>query len=422
MKKPPAPARLRLAPRQAEQSVSSRRFNPRVITPSADIILDEMIKLGANPAGIKIMQKKGEFFAVKMLGVGAAAANILKQEILSRGGEAAVSHGTVNLSAKTTDVLVTGSRRMFEDLLEKLAQHQFGLPLLAAQVRLALDNYSRCPAAIKIGRRIFDFRKRTYVMGILNVTPDSFSDGGKFFNLDAAVAQALRLQSEGADLIDVGGESTRPGSDPVSAKEEIRRVVPVIRALKRVLRIPVSVDTYKAAVAEAALEAGAAMVNDISGLRFDKKMARVVAKAGASVCVMHILGRPKNMQKKPIYRDLISEIYAALKESIAIGESAGILGAKIMVDPGLGFGKTVADNFEILRRLKEFKALGRPVLVGPSRKSFIGAVLGLPPEDRDAGTAAAVAAAVFGAANIVRVHSVGLMRQVVKITDKIIGR
>lgn len=395
-------------------------FHPRVITPSADIISEEMTKLGADPAGIKIMRGKGEFFAVKILGVGVVAANILKQEVLARGGEAAVSYGTVDLSVKATDVLVTGSRRMFEDLFKKLEQHQFGLSCLAAQVKVALDNYGRCPAAVKIGRRNFDFKRRTYIMGILNVTPDSFSDGGKFFDIGAAVAQAMQLQSEGADIIDVGGESTRPGSDPVGPKEEIRRVAPVIRALKKVLRIPVSVDTYKVAVAEAALTAGADMVNDISGLRFDKKMARLIAKAQVPVCVMHTLGRPKNMQKNPVYRDLISEIYGALKESVAIGESAGILGAKIIVDPGLGFGKTAEDNFEILRRLKEFKALGQPVLAGPSRKSFIGAVLDLPPEERDAGTAAAVAAAVFGAANIVRVHSVGMMRQVVGVADKIV--
>ncbi|MFA4858528.1 MAG: dihydropteroate synthase [Candidatus Margulisiibacteriota bacterium] len=397
----------------------SRCFNPRVITPAADIISEEMTRIGADPAGIKIMRKKGQFFAVKILGVGTVAANILKQEVLSRGGEAAVSYGTVNWSERATDVLVTGNRRMFEELFKKLALHQFGLPCLSGQIKIALDNYCGFPAAIKIGSRRFDFKKRAYIMGILNVTPDSFSDGGKFLEIGAAVAQALQMQSAGADLIDVGGESTRPGSEPVSVKEEICRVVPVIRALKKVLRIPVSIDTYKAAVADAALIAGAAMVNDISGLRFDKKMARVVAQAKVPVCVMHILGRPKNMQKNPAYRDLISEIYGALKESVAIGESAGILGEKIIVDPGLGFGKQVADNFEILRRLKEFKGLGQPILAGPSRKSFIGAVLNLPPAERDAGTVAAVAAAVFGGANIIRVHAVGLMRQVIKVAERI---
>ncbi|MBU0687467.1 MAG: dihydropteroate synthase [Candidatus Margulisbacteria bacterium] len=377
-----------------------------------------MKKIGVDPRGIKVMEDKSRFFAVKLLGVGTVAANILKQEMLSRGGEVAVSYGSVNLSAKTTDVLVFGTRRAFNQLAAKLKMHQFGLPQIASETLAAIKNYSKRPAPLKIGKKKFNF-KRTYIMGILNVTPDSFSDGGDYLNVDAAVERAVDMETEGADIIDIGGESTRPGSNPVSADAEITRVVPVIKKLKKRLAIPVSIDTYKSKVAKAALAAGAAMVNDISGLRFDKKMAKVLAKAKVPVCVMHIKGKPRNMQKKIVYADLVSEIYCYLKESIEIAKRAGILDEQIVIDPGLGFGKTVDFNFEILKRLAEFKSLGHAILVGPSRKSFIGAVLNLPPAERREGTAAAVVAAISGGANIVRVHDISSIKRVALVADKI---
>ncbi|NOZ68721.1 MAG: dihydropteroate synthase, partial [Deferribacteres bacterium] len=225
-------------------------------------------------------------------------------------------------------------------------------------------------------------------MGILNITPDSFYDGGRFFNRAGAVEQALRMQEEGADIIDIGGESTRPGAAKIPVREEIRRVVPVIEALSGKLKIPISVDTCKSRVAEAALSAGASIINDISGLRFDPKMAGVAAAAKAPVVIMHIRGTPADMQKNPVYKALIPEITDYLHEGIAIARQAGIPDDMIIIDPGIGFGKTVEHNLEIIRRLNEFTGFEKPILLGPSRKSFIGRILGdLPAAERLEGTA-----------------------------------
>lgn len=269
----------------------------------------------------------------------------------------------------------------------------------------------------KFGNKEFDFSKRTYVMGILNVTPDSFSDGGKYFSLDLAIEHAVKMVEDGADIIDIGGESTRPGSEPVPLEEELRRVIPVIKEVVKRVDVPISIDTYKSEVAKQALDNGASIVNDISGLRFDEKMVDVIANYKASVVLMHIKGTPKTMQQNPEYDDVISEIYDYLSKSIEIAQGAGI--EQIIVDPGIGFGKRLTDNLEIIRRLREFKALGYPVLIGVSRKSFIGNILNLPVDQRLEGTAGAVAISVWNGANIVRVHDVKEMVRVVKIVDAI---
>ncbi len=266
----------------------------------------------------------------------------------------------------------------------------------------------------------FDFTKRTYIMGILNVTPDSFSDGGLYFDGNKALTHALQMQDEGADIIDIGGESTRPGAETVSIKEEIRRVVPVIKKLAKKLQIPVSIDTYKSEVAEAALSAGASMLNDISGLRFDPKMPSVVAHYKVPVVIMHIKGTPKHMQKKPTYKALIPEIMDYLRDGVEIARNAGIAGDKIIIDPGIGFGKTCEHNLEIIKRLNEFTGFEKPILMGPSRKSFIGKLLGaLPATERLEGTASAVAIGIFNGANIIRVHDVKAMVRVATIADAI---
>lgn len=266
----------------------------------------------------------------------------------------------------------------------------------------------------------FDFSKKTYVMGILNVTPDSFSDGGLYFSEKQAIEQAFKLLEEGADIIDIGGESTRPGSEPVSIDEEIRRTIPVIKALSREIKVPISIDTYKAEVARHALDAGASMVNDISGLRFDPEMARVVAKYDVPVIVMHIKGRPKDMQENPVYEALIPEIIDYLRISIRLAIKFGIKEDRIIIDPGIGFGKTFEHNLEIINNLKEFALLERPVAIGVSRKAFIGKILGdLPPQERLEGTAAAVAISVYNGANIIRVHDVKEMARVIKVVDSI---
>ncbi len=257
-------------------------------------------------------------------------------------------------------------------------------------------------------------------MGILNVTPDSFSDGGLFFNKDSALKQALGMQDEGADIIDIGGESTRPGAEKVSLKEEIKRIVPVIEALAKKIDVPISVDTYKSAVAEAAISAGASMINDISGLRFDTKMSRIAAKNKVPVVIMHIKGTPRNMQKNPVYTALIPEIMDYMVEGINIAREAGIPDDMIIIDPGIGFGKTVEHNLEIIKNLNKFAGFEKPILLGPSRKSFIGKMLDdLPVSERLEGTAAAVAIGIFNGANILRVHDVKEMIRVARIADGI---
>ncbi|MCH7761352.1 dihydropteroate synthase [candidate division TA06 bacterium] len=262
-----------------------------------------------------------------------------------------------------------------------------------------------------------DLSRRTLIMGVLNVTPDSFSDGGSFFDPERAEERGMKMEEEGADLIDIGGESTRPNSDPVSVEEELHRVLPVIEGLRDRVRIPLSIDTYKSEVAREALQAGAELVNDISGIRFDQAMAETIAGYGAGLVISHIKGRPQNMQQNPYYDDVIGEIKVYLEKGLEKATEEGIEG--ILVDPGIGFGKRTEDNLVILRRLREFQDLGRPLLVGPSRKSFIGTVLDLPVEERLEGTAAAVAIAVLNGASMIRVHDVKEMVRVVRMVDAI---
>jgi dihydropteroate synthase len=258
-------------------------------------------------------------------------------------------------------------------------------------------------------------------MGILNVTPDSFSDGGRLLDAASAVEAGVRMVEEGADIIDVGGESTRPGAAPLDEAEERRRVLPVIEGLVRRVTVPVSIDTYKASVARAALDAGAGMVNDISGLRYEPALAEVVARSGAPIVLMHTRGRSQQMYEQASYVDVIGEVLDELRESMAFATTSGIASDRVIVDPGLGFAKNAAQSYEVLARFDEFAELGRPLLAGPSRKSFLARPVGtsIPPADRDWVTAAAVGAAVLAGAHIVRVHAVRQMLQVVRVTDEI---
>ncbi len=266
----------------------------------------------------------------------------------------------------------------------------------------------------------FDFSARTYIMGILNITPDSFSDGGLYLDQEHAVKQAVRMLKDGADIIDIGGESTRPGAKRISAREEIKRVVPVIKAVSGKVNVPISIDTYKASVAEAALKAGASIINDISGLRFDSDMANVAAQHKVPVIIMHIQGTPGNMQKNPSYRALIPEITDYFHQGIAIARKAGIPDDMIILDPGIGFGKTVEHNLEILKCLGDFSGFEKPLLLGHSRKSFIGKILDdLPVSERLEGTSAAAAIGIMNGADIIRVHDVKEMVRVAAIADRI---
>ena len=261
----------------------------------------------------------------------------------------------------------------------------------------------------------------TRLMGIVNVTPDSFSEGGQFFDAAKALQQGLVLEKEGASILDVGGESTRPGADPVSEEEECRRVLPVIQALVKQSRAAISVDTYKSRVADLAIQAGATWVNDISALRFDPRMGEVVARHDVTVVLMHMKGTPRDMQKNPAYDDVVREVYAFFEERIGCAVRQGIRRERLVLDPGIGFGKRLEHNLSLLRNLKEFTPLGCPILVGPSRKSFIGEILGTPVHERVEGTAGAVAAAVMNGAEIVRVHDVKAIFRVVKVVDAILN-
>lgn len=262
--------------------------------------------------------------------------------------------------------------------------------------------------------------ERTLIMGIINMTPDSFSGDSLGDDGAAALAQAQRMHAEGADLLDVGGLSTRPGAAPVSPEEELRRVVPVIERLAAAVPLPISVDTYRASVAEAALRAGAHIVNDITGFREDPAILDVAARHGATVIAMHIQGRPATMQQHPTYTDLLGEVIAYLRESVDQAVAAGIPRDRIWVDPGIGFGKTIAHNLELLRRLDELRAVGQPILIGTSRKGFIGRLLGgVPPAERITGTGATLAVSICHGADVVRVHDVGPALEVVRVTDAI---
>ena len=264
--------------------------------------------------------------------------------------------------------------------------------------------------------------ERTLLMGVLNVTPDSFSDGGRYFRLDAAVERAIEIERAGADILDVGGESTRPGSEGISADEELRRVIPVIERLRGRLKIPISVDTSKSEVAEAAVEAGAEILNDVTALRADAKLAEIARRKKLPLILMHMRGEPRTMQKKPFARDVLRDVTAGLRRAAAMAQRAGVAKSQIVLDPGIGFGKSTAQNYELLAKLPELARLGFPLMVGTSRKGFIGKTLGgIPAAERGWGTAASVTASILGGAHIVRVHDVGEMVQVARVADAVLN-
>jgi dihydropteroate synthase len=263
---------------------------------------------------------------------------------------------------------------------------------------------------------------RPLLLGILNVTPDSFSDGGLYFDPEAAVAHAVQLVEEGADILDIGAESTRPGAVPVEATEELRRLIPVVRAIAKAVAVPISIDTSKASVAKAAMDEGAVIVNDVTGLRGDPAMVDLIAQTGAGIVLMHMQGSPQTMQQAPEYQDVVEDVAVFLSERTQYAIERGVAQSQIILDPGIGFGKVLVQNLDLLGQLPRFIQLGYPLLIGPSRKSFIGQLTGQPVEDRGWGTAAAVAIAVEQGAHILRVHDVGAMRDVVKVAAAITCR
>ncbi|HEY7744842.1 MAG TPA: dihydropteroate synthase [Desulfuromonadales bacterium] len=369
---------------------------------SEEELCREFRGIGVEPAEAAHCAAVAERRLIRLASVPARLVAQLRQEMRVLGGEVMAAAGATSVS----DVIIAGSPQVLALLCERLA----GAPGQPAELAHALSSLLRNlaqPPRFLAGRSCRLSLERPLIMGILNVTPDSFSDGGRYRSVENALRRGLELAAEGADLIDVGGESTRPGATLVTAREEMDRVVPVIEALHREVDLPLSVDTSKAAVASASVAAGAEFINDISGLRFDPEMAATAAACGAGLFLMHTRGRPDQMQAETHYADLLGEVIGYLQQGLMQAGAAGVPAEKMAVDPGIGFGKSAEGNLELLRRLPELQSLGRPVLLGTSRKSFIGRIVGrTDPEQRLAGTLATVALGVAHGARIFRVHDV----------------
>jgi len=393
-------------------------MNIRVLTPST--IKQEFQKIDVHPAGIELMEPKSRHFCVKISGVNVKQANVLKQECLAVGADAAIPYSVLNLENKIVDVIIMANVKQYQKLAEKLENQFFNLKQLGHDILEAIENYQHPAMTFSISNRtisINDFM----VMGILNVTPDSFSDGGKYFdNIEHAVNRAVEMESEGAFIIDIGGESSRPGSKPIDEEEEIKRVIPVIKRVRKKVKCLISCDTSRFSVAERALDEGADIINDIYALRRDEKLVQLIAEKKCAIVLMHMKGTPQDMQNNPVYNDLIGEICEFFYERIDFATQHGITRDRIIIDPGIGFGKLPEDNLCIIRRLREFTCFGLPVLLGPSRKSFIGKFTGnIPPEKRISGTIASCVSGYINGARIFRVHDVKEVWQALTITSKI---
>jgi dihydropteroate synthase len=380
--------------------------------------IQEMGKVGVDPTGIKLMTGKTLHFNFRVEGIDPRTANLLKQEMLSVGGDAALDRRGLDCSASSTDAILMGNQKQFEKLTLKLNQYSplepFGQSLIQT-----LKNVSKTDYTIRCRKKTFKLGKQTLLMGVLNVTPDSFSDGGLYWDKDKAIAHGLRMVEEGADLIDIGGESTRPGSQPIELKEELRRVIPVIESLSKEVDVPISIDTYKSMVAHKAIEAGAEMINDISGLHYDVDLARVAVREDVPLILMHIRGTPETMQKDVHYNSLFSEIIQYLGESIQRAENTGLDPEQIIIDPGIGFGKNLEDNLLIIKNLQEFRILGKPILLGTSRKTFIGKILKKEVTERLEGTLSSIAIGVLNGAHIIRSHDVLQAKRAIAVADAI---
>ena len=382
--------------------------------------LREIVAIGATSVASKWMADEATMRVVRLENVSGRAATILKQDALAMGAECAVAHSVAAFDDTPQSVVLIANLKQHKALARKLRAQPFGLKGLGEEVMSALEAYDqREPVPLQVGTHKLPLGKRTLVMGIINATPDSFSGDGLDVDVDAAIAQAQRFVHEGADILDVGGQSTRPGSKEVSAEQEIARVLPVVERLAAEVDAAISVDTDKTPVAVAALQAGAGMVNDVYALR-GEGMLELVAERKVPVCVMQMLGTPRTMQEAPEYDDVIADIYRFLEERVLACVEVGLPRESVIIDPGFGFGKTVDHNLTILRRLREFRSLGCPVLIGTSRKSTIGTVLDLPAEERIEGTAATCAVGIANGADIIRVHDVREMARVARMTDAIV--
>ena len=397
-----------MAPESESPRRGEPRFPARVLAPrSAREIVEEFERTDCDPEGIGIMALKARTFLVRLDAVPLKASPLLKQEFLAVGGDAVHARGVADHSVATSPVVLIGTRSQFHRALAKLQRQPFHLKAIGRSVERALVHVQSTRARTVPGaHRSWTVGDRPRILGIVNVTPDSFSDGGRFLDPDRAIEQGEALVREGADALDIGGESTRPGATPVDPAEEWRRIAPVIEGLARRVTVPISVDTRHAEVARRAVAAGADIVNDVEGLR-DPAMREVVRATGAAAIVMHMRGTPATMQHQTDYADLRGEVFHALAEATDRALEEGIPADRLMVDPGLGFGKTAEQSLELLTHAGELRSLGYPVVIGASRKSFLGGTgPGADDARREAGLAAAVLAADAGV-EILRVHDVG---------------
>ncbi len=382
-------------------------------------IEDQLESLGLDEKGIEEYQDRLKYYSLKIENLDTRGANLLARYMENLGGEVAMSREARSFTVRETDLIVSGNLHSLLLLSVKLKGESFGLDEVSKGIEecLSADN-----GIIHWNGKVLDFHRKTYVMGILNVTPDSFYPESRASTLNEAVKRAEKMLKAGVDIIDIGGESSRPGSEGVSTEEEIKRVIPAIDEIRKISDVIISVDTRKHEVAEKALEAGADIINDISGLRHNFELAKVIARAGVPIILMHMRGTPKTMQQNPYYRNTIGEIIRELQSSISFATGAGISREKIIIDPGIGFGKRLQDNLRIIRELRSFKSMNFPVLIGVSRKSFIGELLNKPVEKRLIGTIVANTLAILNGANIVRVHDVSDTVEMIKIIDSIRGR
>ena len=393
----------------------------RLLWTSAPEAADILKRMDVDPYGIEAMLPKMVNMNIHIQRLPCKVANIIKQEMLAIGGDAAVARGAVACSIEKTDLILIGTLKQIRRFIEKISFQPFGLKLLAESLDTLLDNLLAEHWTLKTSRRKMILGDRTRIMGILNVTPDSFSDGGRFDSPEKAVECGFQLVEDGADILDIGGESTRPGAQPVSLEEELRRTIPVIQGLSGKINVPISIDTTKAVIAREAVAAGAEIINDISAMRFDEQMPAVIASSGAAVVFMHMRGVPQTMQKGDLHYALLQgEMIDFFRERLNTALLAGILPEQVIIDPGIGFGKTRSDNLKLLKYLPEFNVLGRPILTGPSRKSFLGQEGRGGAVDRLEETAAAVTAAIMNGSQVVRVHDVKAMKRVVAVADAIV--
>ena len=403
--------------------------------------IEEIRKVGVDAGSLPWLAPKAVHIKVRIDNVSSFAANVIKQEMLGKGGDVAVNRGVAGCTVEKTSILIMGTLKQYKSLVAKLYVQAPSLKEIAKELEQLVANVENGkPKIFECGKYRLPLGEKTYTMGILNVTPDSFSDGGLYYQKEAAIKHAKEMVANGADIIDVGGESTRlsciyynniakdqakgvnadsandaaqPGYQGLDPFEEINRIVPVIEVLAKELSVPISVDTSKAIVAQRALEAGASIVNDVWGFQRDEDLAKVVSDFSAGAILMH-------HKIEPRYDDVMGDIIKYLRNSISIAEKAGIRRENIMIDPGIGFGKTTEHSLEVMRRLKELETLAVPVLVGSSRKSMIGNVLELPFNERIEGTAATVTLAIANGADVVRVHDVKEMSRVIRMTDAMV--